>query len=96
MITGDNGDQMKKTITSLALALALSIPALGVLAGCTRQQAAKPARTRTISDVCPVMGMDVNKAAAKSIYKGKTYYFCCDTCKPKFDKDPESYINKMN
>lgn len=49
---------------------------------------------RTTSAVCPVMGTpipDVSKAAGKSVYKGKTYYFCCPGCKPKFDADPSKY-----
>ncbi len=38
--------------------------------------------------------MDVNekKAAAKSEYKGKTYYFCAQGCKAAFDKEPEKYL----
>ena len=41
-----------------------------------------------------VCGMTVNekKAAAKSEYKGNTYYFCARGCKVAFDKDPEKYI----
>ena len=48
-----------------------------------------------VSAVCPVMKNkipDIAKAAGKSVYKGKTYYFCCAGCKPLFDKDPEKYI----
>ncbi len=43
---------------------------------------------------CPVTGEPVKDLAkaAKSVYKGKTYYFCCPACKPKFDKDPEKYL----
>ncbi|RJQ52436.1 MAG: YHS domain-containing protein [Nitrospiraceae bacterium] len=42
----------------------------------------------------PVCKMDVKEkeAAAKSDYKGKTYYFCAKACKEKFDKEPEKYI----
>lgn len=42
---------------------------------------------------CPVMGEIVGdtSTAARSIYKGRTYYFCCPACKPKFDADPERY-----
>ena len=46
--------------------------------------------------VCPVSGekiASVDQAAGKSVYKGKTYYFCCAGCKPKFDKNPEKYIH---
>jgi|GEM_PF-530237 len=41
----------------------------------------------------PVCGMQVeeSKAAAKSEYEGKTYYFCCIACKEKFDKSPKMY-----
>ncbi len=44
--------------------------------------------------ICPVMGNEVKdpEKAASSEYKGKTYYFCCAGCKPKFDADPEKYI----
>ena len=56
----------------------------------------KPALKATvISAVCPVMGNkipDVTKAAGKSVYKGKTYYFCCGGCKPKFDANPAKYV----
>jgi YHS domain-containing protein len=42
----------------------------------------------------PVCGMEVDekKAAATSVYKGVTYYFCAKGCKVTFDKDPEKYL----
>ena len=43
--------------------------------------------------ICPVSGDKIASAkAAKghSAYKGKTYYFCCSECKPRFDKAPAS------
>lgn len=49
------------------------------------------------SAICPVMKnkiANVAKAAGKSVYKGKTYYFCCKSCKPKFDKSPAKYLKK--
>lgn len=44
----------------------------------------------------PVCNMNVyeKKAAAISVYKGKTYYFCAKVCKEKFDKEPEKYLTK--
>ena len=41
----------------------------------------------------PVCGMDVvpERAAALSVHKGETYYFCARTCKERFDKDPDDY-----
>ena len=40
-----------------------------------------------------VCGMDVDpaKAAGKSEYNGKTFYFCSKACKTKFDADPAKY-----
>ena len=29
-------------------------------------------------------------------YKGKTYYFCCESCKEAFIKAPENYIDKKS
>lgn len=28
----------------------------------------------------------------RAIYQGQTFYFCSDTCKEYFQKDPERYI----
>jgi len=54
--------------------------------------------TKPISSVCPVMGTaipDVSKAAGHSVYKGKTYYFCCPACKPQFDANPAKYVKAI-
>lgn len=50
--------------------------------------------------ICPVMGSPVDKKVAESQglvreYKGEKYYFCCAGCPEKFDKDPESFIEKV-
>ncbi|MEW6569740.1 MAG: YHS domain-containing protein [Nitrospirota bacterium] len=44
----------------------------------------------------PVCNMDVDEktAAAMSVYKGITYYFCTKGCKERFDKEPEKYIGQ--
>ena len=45
--------------------------------------------------VCPITGekiSSVSAAAAHETYKGKTYYFCCPSCKPVFDKNPDKAI----
>jgi Cu+-exporting ATPase len=48
------------------------------------------------SQLDPVCGMQVNdqQAAQKSQYLGKTYYFCSEGCKNKFDQKPEQYTAK--
>ena len=46
---------------------------------------------QVLDPVCK-MTIDSEKAAAKSDYKGKTYYFCAPGCKKAFDADPEKYL----
>ena len=47
---------------------------------------------------CPVMKTwfvpdeKTPEKTPKTVYKEKTYYFCCPGCKPQFDKDPEKYL----
>ena len=59
------------------------------MAGATAQPAAKK-----VTD--PVCGMEIDPATAagKSVYAGKTYYFCSKDEKAQFDKDPEKYLKK--
>ena len=46
-----------------------------------------------IDPVCK-MQVDEQKAAAKSEYKGTTYYFCAQVCKRRFDEAPERYVSQ--
>ena len=43
----------------------------------------------------PVCGMTVDRRAGKptSTYEGRTYYFCSEGCKAKFDAEPERYAD---
>lgn len=43
-----------------------------------------------------VCGMDVDPKTAtdKSVYQGKTYYFCSPGCKKSFEQDPGKYVSK--
>lgn len=54
--------------------------------------AAQPAKK--VTD--PVCGMQIDPATAagKSVYAGKTYYFCSKDEKALFDKNPEKYVKK--
>ena len=40
------------------------------------------------------MNVDEKKAAATSVYKGETYYFCAKGCKEKFDREPGKFVEK--
>ncbi len=46
---------------------------------------------KAVDPVCK-MTIEDKDAAATSVYKGTTYYFCSEHCKEDFDKDPESYL----
>jgi transcriptional regulator GlxA family with amidase domain len=46
--------------------------------------------------LCPVCEMEVNSAnSPKSVYKGKTYYFCMTDHKQAFDASPDKYLNAV-
>jgi len=42
----------------------------------------------------PVCGMQVDERTAmyKTLYGGKTYYFCASTCKAEFEANPRKYV----
>lgn len=76
---------------SLIAASALLL--VGVTASAAAPKA-KVAAKKAAPIVCAVTGEtipSVKDAAGSSTYKGKTYYFCCASCKPTFDKDPAKY-----
>jgi YHS domain-containing protein len=45
-----------------------------------------------VTDPVCKMQIDENKAAGKSEYQGKTYYFCALGCKKKFDQHPQAFV----
>ena len=83
--------------------LLLTLTALTVVAGAAfaapgQDKAPKTAKPDTKAAktalICPVTGdkiASVKDSVGHSAYKGKTYYFCCAMCKPKFDKAPAKY-----
>ena len=45
--------------------------------------------------VCPVMkGQPIDKTIFVE-YKGKKVYFCCQSCKAAFEKEPEKYVKDL-
>ena len=77
-----------KHLTLAIAAFALAVPAFAAPA----KSPAKPADV--FPQTCPVTGETVASAkdsVGTSVYKGKTYYFCCSGCKPQFDKNPAKY-----
>jgi YHS domain-containing protein len=37
------------------------------------------------------MEVQPERAAGQSEYQGRTFYFCSDACKVRFDKEPQKY-----
>jgi Cu+-exporting ATPase len=84
---------------SSGIAIAVVLPWLVVASGnivlhaqggATKQVQKTPAM---VTDPSCGMELDPAKAAGKSEYKGKTYYFCSLSCKKTFDANPEAVLN---
>jgi YHS domain-containing protein len=61
----------------------------------SRLELAAAGMSETISQD-PVCGLQVSvkkaiQSGRKTVYEGKTYYFCSDECKARFDEDPKRY-----
>jgi YHS domain-containing protein len=89
----------------LSTAIALAVTSMAVAApqdgaapkkATPAPKAAAAAKAPKVGDKikCAVMGEEFTLKAnsLKSEYKGKTYYFCCEGCKPSFDKNPTKYV----
>ena len=84
-----------KFMNTLTLTLAAASITITAFAAPTVHKAVHKAKVvKAVKLVCPVTGekiASVKDAAGHSTYKGKTYYFCCESCKPMFDKSPAKY-----
>lgn len=81
------------TRTLLTLTAVLLLPTALFAAPASKAKPAK--KTVPVALTCPVTGekiASVKDAAGSSTYKGKKYFFCCESCKPTFDKDPQKYV----
>jgi YHS domain-containing protein len=81
-----------------------------VLVGCKKKEQPVPAQAPTVEEIkktaaeaaaqieqtmCPVMdGNPINKDVFVE-YKGVKVYFCCSSCKAKFEADPEKYTANL-
>ncbi|MRR56657.1 MAG: YHS domain-containing protein [Deltaproteobacteria bacterium] len=56
--------------------------------------ARKPVSTEA-HPLCPVCEMEVDKQTApKTVYRGRTYYFCMDEHKQRFEQTPERFVQR--
>ena len=80
---------MKTLLLTTAALAALASGAFAAPARTPKSAAAKAAL------ICPVTGDKIASAAKAynhETYKGRTYYFCCPDCKPRFDKTPAKIV----
>lgn len=84
---------MKNYTLMTLMAIGLSAPfAVSAWAQGGQTKTEKKAEAKAVDPIC---GMEVDpKTAEKSVYKGKTYYFCARSEKEDFDKSPEKYLSK--
>ena len=74
---------------SLTLSALLALPALAAPA----KEGKKPEAPKG-PVYCAVTGeeiADVGQASSSTVFKDKTYYFCCAGCEPAFKKDPAKF-----
>src|SRR5690349_11766262 len=86
---------MKTLLGSLIVCLALALVCSVSFAAVAADKAKDAEKAKPINKKCPVEGGDVDPTVTVQ-YKGKTIGFCCDTCPPDFNKDPEKYMKKVN
>jgi len=75
------------------LTIMAAVTIMGLSIGAPAQSHKKPPKKTAL--VCPVTGDKIastKAAVGHSTYKGKTYYFCCGMCKPRFEKNPGKYV----
>ena len=60
----------------------------------TTAEAAKETASTVEQTTCPVTGEKIDKNVF-TVYKGKKVYFCMESCKAAFEKEPEKYIAKL-
>ena len=77
-----------KRVTTIILLLTFVVFAAGMVLAAGEAPKGKP------QTICPVMGGEVDKSVYAD-YEGKRVYFCCDSCRKDFQKDPAKYIKKM-
>ncbi len=84
------------TISTAAVVLSLDAP---LHAGKTAHKAGSGAKSEPSElapqSTCPVMGGEIEKELYAD-HDGKRVYFCCEGCIGEFNKDPETYLGKLN
>ena len=89
---------MKHTYRGQVIPIAAILLLVAGGAGAQTLPAATPDAAKTAPKkvpkkaVCAVCRSGPEPVAATFVYKGKTYYFCQESCKAEFQEDPEKHI----
>jgi P-type Cu+ transporter len=78
-----------------SLVMAVAVLALAVAAGCQKSPSSAVDPAGITQKFCPVMVDPINPNIFV-VYKGRTIYFCCPECPPKFNADPEKYLKILD
>ncbi len=79
---------------TLAVSLFASVAAFAAPPTKPAPKASPAAKKAVAKQFCAVTGEELGSMGAtggSSIYKGKKYVFCCQGCKPRFDKEPAKF-----
>jgi len=64
--------------------------------GCVAEFKAEPIGYSGGKAICPICNEDDGKAEISMMHEGTKYYFCNESCKTKFSKDPEKILKEYN
>lgn len=56
------------------------------------QHSTSPAELLAVTDPVCAMSVDPSHAAGSVVHDGRTYYFCSNSCRQKFQADPKRYL----
>jgi YHS domain-containing protein len=79
--------------------IAVAVAGLALAVGCRKEPASSSAEGSAeqaiAQKICPVMGEPIDPNVYTD-YEGRRIYFCCQSCKATFEKDPEKYVAKVD
>jgi YHS domain-containing protein len=61
-----------------------------------KEAAVKGVLFENIQTTCPVSGKTLKDKTVYTDYEGRRVYFCCPSCIPTFEKDPATYLSKLD
>ena len=89
--------QLQSLLLPVCLVLILVVPAAVSIADESHSQVDSQSRddVTSIQTECPVMVGNKIDPSIYSDFRGKRVFFCCQSCKASFAKDPESYLSRL-